>query len=221
MRRKRQNPMILFIALTHSPAARLFICGSSHFLLFPVDQIDHNSLCRKALSFSSLYLSRGLPSVLETFFSQRSICDSCIELLLMLTYVNPWMAERSPCNCWPCKITCWALEITSIFTMQALRKKNVNRKRRTNTKITEKMPHNTRKNTEVWDAMRENLSYCKRNYACSNHKLNLQWHDGNIKLRWCKVISERDSWPCDSRNRSIRGKAQHLSRKKNSSFPHG
>ena len=173
--------MIFFTALTYSPAAQLLLCGSSHFLFFHIDQIDHNSLCREVIFFFSLYLSRGLSSVLETLFSQLSICVSCIELLLMLTYVNPWMTGRSPCNCWSYKITCWALEITSIFTMQALRMKNVNKKSRTNTKSAEKMPHNTRKNIEVWDAMHEKWSWYKRNYACSNRKFNLRWHDGNTR----------------------------------------
>lgn len=47
--RKRQNPMILFTALTYSPAAQLLLCGSSHFLFFHIDQIDHNSLCREVI----------------------------------------------------------------------------------------------------------------------------------------------------------------------------
>ena len=66
--RKRQNPMIFFTALTYSPAAQLLLCGSSHFLFFYIDQIDHNSLCREVIFFFSLYHSRGLSSVLGNFF---------------------------------------------------------------------------------------------------------------------------------------------------------
>ena len=131
------------------------------------------------MSSISSFAIVGFSGTLEVAAAECSLCVACVEILVMSGSASPW--KRSPLSRFPCRLAS-AWEISMAFTMHALRRKKYSRKKSTTRKMTKKTPHNTRKNIDVLDAIKEKYGKLDKSCACSTCDFVTLWHPGKRYL---------------------------------------